>query len=199
MAEWHGCIESNPYQQGWFVPHDIEGMVNLMGGRDKVLTDLEEFFEKAPKHFFWNEYYNHANEPVHHVPFIFNRLDAPWLTQKWTRIICEHAYKNKVDGLIGNEDVGQMSAWYILAASGLHPICPGDTRYELTSPVFDKITFNLEDGKTFIVEAENNSKENIYIQSITLNGNPYDKYYIDYFDIMKGGKLIMKMGSNPKM
>lgn len=199
LTEWHGCIESNPYQQGWFVPHDIDGMVELMGGRNKVLADLEDFFEKTPKHFLWNEYYNHANEPVHHVPFIFNRLDAPWLTQKWTRIICEHAYKNKVEGLIGNEDVGQMSAWYILTASGLHPICPGDTRYELTSPVFDKITFNLEDGKTFTIETEGNSKENVYIQSMSLNGKPYDKYYIDYFDIMKGGKLIMKMGSNPKI
>ncbi len=87
--EWYGCIESNAYQQGWFVPHDISGMVELMGGKDKVIADLTNLFEKTPDDFMWNDYYNHANEPVHHVPFLFNRLETPWLTQKWTRHICD--------------------------------------------------------------------------------------------------------------
>ena len=199
LTEWYGCVEANPYQQGWFVPHDIDGMVEIMGGKEKVIADLESFFENTPEEFYWNDYYNHANEPVHHVPFLFNRLDMPWLTQKWTRYICEHAYKNAVKGLIGNEDVGQMSAWYILAASGIHPVCPGETRFEITSPVFNKITFRLDGGKEFIVEAKNNSAKNIYIQGATLNGQPYNKYYIDYFDIIKGGTLILEMGENPKM
>lgn len=194
LTEWHGCVESNPYQQGWFVPQDVDGMIELMGGKERVTADLESFFEKTPSHFLWNQYYNHANEVVHHVPFLFNRLGKPWLTQKWTRIICRQAYLNKVEGLIGNEDVGQMSAWYVLAAAGIHPICPGDTRYEITSPVFDKITFNLENGKQFMIKAENNSPENIYIQSLELNGKPYGKFSIDYFDIMKGGILVLKMG-----
>lgn len=198
ITEWHGCIESNPYQQGWFVPHDVDGMIELMGGKESVLADLEDMFEKTPRHFLWNDYYNHSNEPVHHVPFLFNRLGVPWLTQKWTRIICKDAYRNEVEGLIGNEDVGQMSAWYILAASGFHPICPGDTRYEITSPVFDKITFKLENGKTFVVEAKNNSPENIYIQNIQLNGKPYSKIYIDHFDIVNGGILTLEMGSQPQ-
>ncbi len=107
-------MESNPYQQGWFVPHDIPGMVALMGGKEKVLADLNNFFEKVPENMMWNNYYNHANEPVHHVPFLYNRLGAPWLTQKWTRAICDRAYRNSVEGLVGNEDVGQMSAWYVL-------------------------------------------------------------------------------------
>lgn len=198
LTEWYGCIESNPYQQGWFVPHDVDGMVELMGGKEKVAEDLEVFFEKTPLHFLWNQYYNHANEVVHHVPFLFNRLGKPWLTQKWTRIICQQAYQNKVEGLVGNEDVGQMSAWYVLAAAGIHPICPGDTRYEITSPVFDKITFNLENGKHFVIKAENNSSKNIYIQNLVLNGKLYEKSFIDYFDIMKGGTLKMEMGEQYK-
>lgn len=197
LTEWHGCIESNPYQQGWFVPHDIDGMTELMGGKEKVINDLESFFEKTPKHLLWNEYYNHSNEPVHHVPFIFNRLDAPWLTQKWTRYLCANAYRNDIEGLVGNEDVGQMSAWYILAASGIHPICPGETRYELTSPAFDKITFQLENNRTFTIEAKNNSKENVYIQRAWLNDREYNKCFINHTDIVKGGTLIIEMGAEP--
>ncbi len=198
LKEWYGSIESNPYQQGWFVPHDIEGMTQLMGGREKVIANLEDFFEKTPEEFYWNDYYNHANEPVHHVPFMFNRLDVPWLTQKWTRFICENAYKNGVEGLTGNEDVGQMSAWYILAASGIHPVCPGETRYEITSPVFDKITFRLDNGKTFTVVAKNNSLENVYIQSAKLNDNPYNKCYIDHQEIINGGTLTLELGAEPQ-
>ncbi|MDR1225355.1 MAG: GH92 family glycosyl hydrolase [Prevotellaceae bacterium] len=194
LKEWYGCIESNPYQQGWFVPHDVEGMTKLMGGKEKVIADLENFFEKTPADFLWNEYYNHANELVHHVPFLFNRLDAPWLTQKWTRFICENAYENGVEGLTGNEDVGQMSAWYILAASGIHPVCPGEPRYELTSPVFDEITFRLNDGKTFMIKTLNNSSENIYIQNAALNGEAYNKCYINHSEIIAGGELVLKMG-----
>lgn len=197
LTEWHGSIESNPYQQGWFVPHDVDGMVKLMGGKEKVISDLESFFEKTPKHFLWNDYYNHSNEPVHHVPFMFNRLNAPWLTQKWTRYICANAYRNHIEGLAGNEDVGQMSAWYILAASGFHPICPGETRYELTSPSFEKVTFQLDNNKTFTIEAKNNSKENIYIQRAWLNGKKYKKCYIDHADIMNGGVLTIELGPTP--
>ena len=201
LAEGYGCVESNAYQQGWFVPHDVEGMIKLMGGREKVLADLTDMFEQTPANYLWNQYYNHANEPVHHVPFLFNRLGAPELTQKWTRDICRNAYKNSVLGLVGNEDVGQMSAWYVLAASGLHPVCPGDQRYELTSPVFEKVVFNLDpnyaEGKTFVIEAHNNSPENIYIQQATLNGKPYDKCYLIHDDLMKGGTLVLQMGAEP--
>ena len=201
LAEGHGCTESNAYQQGWFVPHDVDGMVQMMGGREKVLADLTDMFEKTPKSYLWNQYYNHANEPVHHVPFLFNRLDAPELTQKWTRDICRNAYKNSVLGLVGNEDVGQMSAWYVLAASGLHPICPGDQRYEITSPVFEKVVFHLDpdyaEAKTFVIEARDNSPENVYIQQATLNGKPYDKCYLMHADLMRGGTLVLRMGATP--
>ena len=197
LTDWYGTFETNPYQQGWFVPHDVDGMVALMGGREKVIADLENFFAKTPTTFMWNSYYNHANEPVHHVPFLFNRLDEPWLTQKWTRIICDSAYHNSVEGLVGNEDVGQMSAWYVLASIGIHPVCPGSTRMEITSPSFKQIDIKLKDGKTFSIITHNNSSKNIYIQSALLNGQPYNKCYIDYYEIMKGGKLELIMGEEP--
>ena len=201
LTQGYGSVESNPYQQGWFVPQDIDGMVQLMGGKEKTLADLTNFFDKVPEDMMWNDYYNQANEPVHHVPFLFNKLGAPWLTQKWTRAICSKAYHNSVIGLVGNEDVGQMSAWYVLAASGLHPITPGSTRYELTSPVFNKIVLPLDPayakGKEFTIIARDNSPKNIYIQSAQLNGKPYYNSYIDHKDITAGGQLVLQMGSQP--
>lgn len=201
LKEGYGCIEANPYQQGWFVPHDVPGMVELMGGKEEVIADLTDFFNKTPSNMLWNEYYNHANEPVHFVPFLFNQLDVPWYTQKWTRYTCEKAYANKVEGIVGNEDVGQMSAWYVLAASGIHPSCPGNTRMEITSPVFDKVAFRLDpkyhSGKTFVVIAHDNSADNIYIQKALLNGKEHNKCYLDFADIAAGGVLELYMGDTP--
>ncbi len=201
LKEWYGCTESNPYQQGWFVPHDIPGMVELMGGRDKVIADLTYFFDQTPEDLLWNNYYNHANEPVHLVPFLFNHLNTPWLTQKWTRHICNKAYKNSVEGIVGNEDVGQMSAWYVLAAGGIHPACPGDTRFEITSPVFSTVEYRLNPdyakGEKFTIIAHDNSPENIYIQRASLNGKEYNKCYIDFSSIAEGSKLELFMGNTP--
>ncbi|GEP94277.1 GH92 family glycosyl hydrolase [Chitinophaga cymbidii] len=201
MKQGYGTIESSPYQQGWFVPQDVPGLVKLLGGKEKVLADLAAFFEKVPEDMMWNDYYNHANEPVHHVPFLFNRLGRPWLTQQWTREICARAYRNAVEGLVGNEDVGQMSAWYVLAASGLHPVCPGSTRYEITSPVFNTITIALDPayakGRQFTVRTRNNTPANRYIQRAWLNGKPYARCYLDHALIAAGGTLELEMGSKP--
>ncbi|MDR0509740.1 MAG: GH92 family glycosyl hydrolase [Rikenellaceae bacterium] len=201
IAEGYGCIESNPYQQGWFVPHDVEGMVELMGGREAVLANLARFFDNTPADLLWNRYYNHANEPVHFVPFLFNALGEPWNTQKWSRHICANGYGNSVEGIVGNEDAGQMSAWYVLVASGLHPSCPGSTRMEITSPVFDRIDFLLDpayaSGGRFTVIAHDNSPKNIYIRRATLNGQEYDKCWIDFKDITAGGTLELFMDSEP--
>lgn len=195
-----GSKESNPYQQGWFVPHDVGGLIELMGA-EYFETELIRFFENSPEDFMWNDYYNHANEPVHHVPFLFNKIGKPWLTQKWTRTICERAYGTDVLGLVGNEDVGQMSAWYILAAIGIHPICPGKATYQITSPVFNKITISINQeyykGRTFTIIAHNNSKENIYIQSAKLNGKPINRSWITHDEIVSGGELYLEMGSKP--
>ncbi len=203
LQDGYGTVESNPYQQGWFVPHDVEGMVALMGGKEKVIADLIKFFENVPEDMMWNEYYNHANEPVHHVPFLFNRLGHPWLTQKWSREICRRAYNNSVNGLVGNDDVGQMSAWYVLASIGLYQVCPGDLRFEITSPVFDEITIQLDDkyasGNSFTIRTIHNSEENIYIQSVKFNGKPLDRYYLHYGEIISGGILEIEMGPKPKI
>ncbi|RYE18267.1 MAG: glycoside hydrolase family 92 protein, partial [Sphingobacteriales bacterium] len=201
LKQWYGCMETNPLQQGWFVPQDVAGMVKMMGGNQKVIADLNWMFNKTPEGMMWNDYYNHANEPVHQVPFLFNRIGAPWYTQKWTREITRRAYNNSVEGLVGNEDVGQMSAWYVLAAAGIHPICPGDTRQEITSPSFDKTVFKLDPkyakGGTFTIAAKNNSAKNVYIQRAKLNGKPYNKCYIDYSQITAGGYLELVMGPKP--
>jgi len=195
-----GCRESNPYQQGWFVPHDIPGLVELMGP-EFFEQELVSFFENTPDDFLWNNYYNHANEPVHQVPFMFNEIGMPWLTQKWTRKICDTAYGADRYGICGNEDVGQMSAWYVLAAMGIHPICPGDNKYQITSPVFSKVEIELDPaycpGKKFIIRAKNNSAENIYIQSMKLNGTPLNRFYILHDEIVSGGILELEMGPEP--
>ena len=202
LTHGQGCVESNPFQQGWFVPHDLDGLSNLMG-KEFLSKELVNFFENVPEDFLWNDYYNHANEPVHHVPFIFNEIGMPHLTQKWTRIICEKAYGHDVMGLVGNEDVGQMSAWYVLASIGLHPICPGDPKYQITSPVFDKIEIALDsnyyNGKKFTIIAHNNSKENLYIQSIQLNGKPLNRVWIMHDEIINGGTLEMYLGPKPRI
>ena len=201
LKEGYGCVESNSLQQGWFVPHDVKGMVSLMGGRQKVVADLNNMFRKTPRNFLWNKYYNHSNEPVHLIPYLFNRLNAPWLTQKWTRTICRNAYKNGVNGLCGNEDVGQMSAWYVLSSAGIHQSCPGDMRVEITSPMFRRITFSLDNryyqGKTFTIVAHNNSATNIYIQKIRFNGKPLRRTYLNFSDIVSGGTLELFMGAKP--
>ena len=199
--EWYGCMEATPYQQGWFVPHEIDALAEKLGGKELAVADLKNFFEKAPADMHWNAYYNHANEPVHHVPFMFNRLGAPHLTQYWSRFICRQAYADKVEGIVGNEDAGQMSAWYVLAAMGLHPVCPGEERIEITSPVFESVTISLDkeyaQGGKFVVRALDNSPENVYIQSAKLNGEPYNKCYINFSDIAAGGELELQMGAEP--
>ena len=200
-VHWQGCIESNNYQQGWFVPHDVEGLIALMG-KDYFERELVAFFEGADERFMWGDYYNHPNEPDHQVPFMLNYTSRPWLTQYWTRRICRNAYDDTVNGLCGNEDVGQMSAWYILTAMGFHPICPGNNRYELTSPVFNKVTIALDKryykGKTFTIIAHNNSPENVYIQSVSLNGKVLNRLWITHEEIINGGVLEFILGKTPK-
>lgn len=197
LTEGYGCTESNPFQQGWFVPHDIDGLAELMGGREKALEELDYMFAHTPSHFLWNQYYNHANEPVHHVPFLYNRLGQPWKTQYWTHFICLNAYKNEVKGLVGNEDVGQMSAWYVLASIGLHPICPGDTRMELSTPLFDEIRIRVKDDQVFTIRVKRQTKNSPYIQNATLNGKPHLQCHIDYYDIIKGGELELTLSDTP--
>jgi len=195
-----GCVESNPYQQGWFVPHDAAGLIQLMGP-EYFLSYLTDFFEKTPESFSKNEYYNHSNEPVHHAAYLFTYAGAPWLSQKWARFIMDHAYGSGVKGLCGNEDVGQMSAWYILSAIGFHPVSPVDGIYIIGSPLFDQVRIRLDaqyyPGRDFTVRAHNNSALNIYIQSAKLNGMPLDRAWITHAEIVGGGTLEFAMGPTP--
>ena len=195
-----GCVESNPGQQTWFVPHDVHGLIELMGP-EIFAQQLEEFFDKTPDTFGWNDYYNHSNEPVHHVPYLFVYAGKPWLTQKWVRRILTSAYHNDVNGIVGNDDVGQMSAWYVISAMGFYPVCPGDNTYILGSPLFAKATIRLDSkwhkGESFTVIARNQSAANDYIQSANLNGKPLTRAWITHEEIVSGGTLEFVMGPAP--
>jgi predicted alpha-1,2-mannosidase len=194
-------VESNPLQQGWFVPHDPNGLADLLGGPNSAAAKLNDMFEKTPTDFHWNDYYNHSNEPVHFAPFLFNAWGKPWLTQKWVHTILAGAYHDSVNGICGNDDVGQMSAWYVLAAMGLHPLCPGTGRYELCGPLFDRLVVRLDPkyakGKTFTITADRAAPSEIYIQSVKLNGQPLNRTWITHSELTAGGRLEFKMGPKP--
>ena len=197
-----GCTESNPLQQSWFVPHDVYGLIELMG-KEYFLSGLEEFFEKTPGSFGWNPYYNHSNEPVHHIAYLFVYAGKPWLTQKWVRRILEGAYHAEVNGICGNDDVGQMSAWYVMSALGFYPVCPGTNVYVIGSPLFTKATIRLDPrwhaGQTFTVVARGNSATNFYVQSAKLNGNALHRPWLKHEEIAAGGTLEFEMGPEPNL
>ena len=195
-----GCTESNPGQQNWFVPHDIQGLIDLMG-KENFAADLEELFEKTPLSFNWNQYYNHADEPVHHVPYLFVYVGKPWLTQKWVSRILSGAYHNDVNGICGNDDVGQMSAWYVLSSIGFYPVCPGDNVYILGSPAFSRATIKLDPrfhkGTTFSVIANDSKPDNCYIRDAKLNGKELTRAWITHEEVTAGGILELTMSSSP--
>ena len=185
-------------QQGWFVPHDVPGLMKLMG-KDYFISYLTDFFEKTPKQMRWNKYYNHSNEPVHHIAYLFDFAGVPWLSQKWSRFIMANAYGSGVTGLCGNDDVGQMSAWYVLSALGFYPVSAVDGVYMIGSPLFDKVTIKLDpkSGKTFTVIAQNQSPKNVYIQSAILNGKSFNRVWLSQSEITSGGVLTFQMGPSP--
>jgi predicted alpha-1,2-mannosidase len=199
MGDQDGCVESNPEQQGWFVPHDIDGLAELLGGRDAFNTRLDGIFAQTPPADMmkWNDSYNHSNEPVHQMAFMFVYSGAPWLTQKWSRYVCEYAYATGPAGLAGNDDCGQMSAWYVLAASGFYPVAPASGIYALGSPLFAEVTYTTSRGTRFTVEARHNSDTNIYVQSATLNGRALHRAWLTHEEILAGGRLTLVMGAQP--
>lgn len=202
LTKGPGCAESNPYQQGWFVPHDVQGLIELMGGATTFTARLEDFFAKTDgKYKGWNSYYNHANEPVHQVPYMFVHAGAPWLTQKWVRTVLDKAYGTGVKGLCGNEDVGQMSAWYVLSAMGLHPVDPASGIYIVGSPLFDEVSVRLDPtyykGGKLTITAKNNTPKNVYIQSLKWNGKALNRAWMSHQELVKGGTLELVMGPEP--
>ncbi len=200
--------ESNAWQYLWHVPHDIQGLMNTMGGKKEFITKLDTLFtmtpnetgpEYAPMYSKIGQYV-HGNEPVHHVAYLFNYAGEPWKTQKRVSQIMAEKYIAKPDGLCGNDDMGQMSAWYIFSAMGFYPVAPGQNVFVIGSPIFEEATLDLGKyfgGHKFTVKAKGVSPANFYIQSATLNGKPYTRSWITNEDIVKGGTLVFEMGPQP--
>lgn len=199
-----GFIEGNSLNYSFFVPHDVPELIRLMGGEDKFVANLDSLFTMhLPDSFFAETEdvtregilggYVHGNEPSHHIVFLYNWTSQPWKTQYWQREIMDRMYVNKIDGLCGNDDCGQMSAWYIFSAMGFYPVCPGSGEYVLGAPYLPYIKVNLENGKTFEIKASGVSSKRRYVKSVRLNGEKYDGRTISYSDILAGGVLEFEM------
>lgn len=181
--------EGAPCHYTWYAPHDPYGLIECMGGKANYIAKLDSMFSEQR---YW-----HGNEPCHQVSFMYNYAGEPWKTQRAVRHIAETEYLNAPGGLAGNDDAGQMSAWYMFATMGFYPVCPGTPYYILAGPSFPSLTLYLENKKTFTVKAPNASQKNIYIQSASLNGKPYTRNYITHQDIMDGGIIEFIMGDKP--
>jgi predicted alpha-1,2-mannosidase len=206
--------EGNSWHYTWSVFQDIDGLVNLMGGKDKFIAKLDSVFE-VPPIFDYSYYgqviheiremqimnmgnYAHGNQPIQHMIYLYNFAGQPWKTQYRVREVMDKLYNYTPDGYCGDEDNGQTSAWYVFSALGFYPVTPGTDQYVFGSPLFSKVTLNFESGKKLIIEAPGNNKENIYVQLIKLNGRAVNRNYITHSELNKGGKLLFKMGNSPE-
>lgn len=200
----HIC-ESNGWQYFWSVQQDVDGLISLVGGKERFAQKLDSMFTYNPSAdedlpIFSTGMigqYAHGNEPSHHVIYLFNAIGQPWKTQKYAAEVMHELYKNTPAGLCGNEDCGQMSAWYVFSAMGFYPVDPISGKYEIGTPMYPEMKMHLANGKTFTILAPAVSKENIYIQSVKLDGNPYDKSYITHEQIMNGSIFEFEMGNKP--
>jgi len=197
--------EANSWQYTFFAPQDIDGLIDLMGGRRAFAEKLDQLFAAEGRATGLEQLditgligqYAHGNEPSHHMAYLYNYVGQPWKTQARVRQIMDQFYKAGPDGLVGNEDCGQMSAWYVLSAAGFYPVTPGSKVYAIGSPLFPEVRFKLENGRSFVIKARGVSSSNIYIQSATLNGKAYGKSFLLHDDLMSGGELIFEMGLRP--
>ncbi|MEM9142323.1 MAG: GH92 family glycosyl hydrolase [Bacteroidota bacterium] len=198
--------EGNAWQHSWFVPHDVSGLIHVHGGKEAFVKRLEQLFNESSEIVGENisaditgliGQYAHGNEPSHHIAYMFNKAGQPWRTQYWVREILDTQYTTKPDGLSGNEDCGQMSAWYVFSALGLYPMNPASGQYELGSPIFDKAVLSLSDTTQFVISAKNTSSINKYIQSASLNGKPLERTYVRHEELVSGGTLDFVMGPEP--
>jgi len=203
-----GFIEGNAWNYSLYVPHDVPGLIQLLGGKvrfEKYLDDLfgkelpDKYFEKTEditrEGIIGN--YVHGNEPSHHVAYLYDWTDSPWKTQQKVRMILKNQYKNGPDGLSGNDDCGQMSAWYLFSSMGFYPVCPGSDQYMLGSPLVESATIRLENGNTFSVKTINQSPDNVYVKSVTWKGFPWKERYITHEMIRNGGELVFEMSAKP--
>jgi len=197
--------EGNAWQYLWLVPQDVSGLIKLLGGKERFIARLDSFFtiEAENEDEILSDLtgligqYAHGNEPSHHIVYLYASAGQQWKTAEKVRYIMKEFYHDDPDGVIGNEDCGQMSAWYIFSSLGFYPLFPASQEYVLGSPLFDSAQIQLPDGKSFTIQTENNSPENIYIQRVELNGQKHNKTTINHQDIMNGGLLKFVMGSTP--
>ena len=203
-----GFIEGNSWNYSFFVPHNPDGLIQQMGGKQKFASKLDQLFSMhLPDEFFADTEditregiiggYVHGNEPAHHVAYFYNWAGQPWKTQKQVRHILEMQYKSTPDGLGGNDDTGQMSAWYILSSLGFYPVAPGSEDYAIGSPAIKNAVLALENGKNFEIEAIDQSPENVYVKKILLNGKEIKNFTLKHSDIMNGGKIVFYMSNKP--
>lgn len=198
--------EGTAWQWTWFVPHDVPGLVGLMGGEEAFAGKLDSLFTVSSE--LEGEtvsadisgligQYAHGNEPSHHIIHLYNYVNRPWRTQELVDSVLHSQYRNAPDGLSGNEDCGQMSAWYILNAMGFYQVCPGEPVYSIGRPLFEEVTIHLPGQKDFVIRTKNNSKENKYVQSILLNGKPLEQPFFTHSDLTAGGVMEISMGAEP--
>lgn len=205
--------EGNSWHYSWSVFHDPQGLIDLMGGKKSFVNMLDSVFAVPP--LFDDSYYGfpiheitemtvmnmgnyaHGNQPIQHMIYMYNYAGEPWKAQYWLREVMNRMYTPFADGYCGDEDNGQTSAWYVFSALGFYPVCPGTDQYVMGAPLFKKATLHLENGKTFVINAPENSAKNIYMESMQLNGSTYTKNYLTHEDIMKGGTVNIKMGATP--
>lgn len=212
--EWGGPFcEGNAWHYTWSVFHDVQGLIDLFGSDARFTTKIDSVFtlpgiikpgtyggvihEMKEMEIAGMGQYAHGNQPIQHMPYLYSYAGQPWKTQYWVRQIVERLYNSSPKGYPGDEDQGGMSSWYILSSLGIYAVCPGTDEYVIGSPLFKKATITMEDGNKFVIEADNNSQENVYIQSATLNGRVLDKNYIHYDDLADGGVLRFEMSNQP--
>ena len=207
-THFQGFLEGNSWNYSFYVPQAPANLIKLMGGDRSFVNKLDSLFTMhLPDKFFEHTEdvsregllgtYGHGNEPSQHIPYLYAWSSQPWKTQYWVREIMNKMYRNNIDGLCGNDDCGQMSAWYIFTAMGFYPVCPGSDQYIIGAPYLPYMKLNLENGKTFEIKAPKVSDKNRYIKAVKLNGKAYNKAYITHDDIMNGGELVFEMTSKP--
>lgn len=201
--------ENNGYSYLWYVQHDINGLVNLMGGKDGFEKRLDGFFRvplQSTKAQFWSRFpdmtgligqFTMGNQAAYYIPYLYNFTNSPWKTQKWTRFILDVWFKDNIFGVTGDEDAGALSSFVVFTAMGFYPVQPGIPMYAITSPIFEKVSIDLQNGKTFTIIANQASKRNKYIQSATLNGKPLQTPWFSHDDLINGATLVLEMGENP--
>ena len=209
-TEGEGFVEGNSWVYSFYVPQDVNGLIKAMGGDAQFIHNLDTLFiMHLPAEFFENTEdvteeglmgcYNHGNEPAHHIAYLYNWTSAPYKTQYWLREIMNRFYKNNIDGLCGNDDCGQMSAWYIFSAMGFYPVCPGSDQYVLGAPYLPYLKVCLGNGRTLEIKAPTVNDENRYVQKVFFNGQEISKLYLIHEQLMQGGELVFEMGSKPNL